>query len=327
MVRFSSPNHTVEQVAVPAFIAAAGSSSQAKLGARTFANLLKSIDHSGFDQASVLRALADSRATEQSVHGLLRVVAPEYRSIEPIVFRVEPLSSSELRVESTLDFGSINQSYHKLVPADHSSISEAYLLALIQQAYESTFFAARLDSEVSVPGVERAVHAATVSALVARCAHSEAQIDQFQNLTLQHANAIRESINSGSVPFADLVRVLDRADKFRKWLQEQPENGEVVQAFYRETVRDTWIEKLPGKAARWAAFTGLGIAADAFAGTGGLGTAAGAAVGAVDSFIAEKLLRGWKPHMFIEKELRPILEVARPPAIDRDQVPNPQRDV
>ena len=93
-----------------------------------------------------------------------------YRPVEPIDFRVELLSDSEFRVETNLDFSSVNEAYHRLVPASHSSINEAYLLAKIQAAYESTFFAAVLDSEVSVPQIERAVHAATVSALVARCA-------------------------------------------------------------------------------------------------------------------------------------------------------------
>jgi hypothetical protein len=34
-----------------------------------------------------------------------------------------------------------------------------------------------------------------------------------------------------------------------------------------------------------------------------LGTAAGVAISAVDSFLVDKLVKGWKPHQFIESDL------------------------
>jgi hypothetical protein len=70
---------------------------------------------------------------------------------------------------------------------------------------------------------------------------------------------------------------------------------DLLRAYYQETIKDSWAERLPAKSARWGIFTGVGLAVDVIGG-GGLGTLAGVAVSAVDSFLADKLIKGWKPH-------------------------------
>ena len=84
-------------------------------------------------------------------------------------------------------------------------------------------------------------------------------------------------------------------------------NGNLVRAYYQETIKDSWVEKLPGKSMRWTIFTGLGLGIDAL-GAGGLGTAAGVTVGAIDTFLADKLVGGWKPHQFVERDLKSLFD-------------------
>jgi hypothetical protein len=47
----------------------------------------------------------------------------------------------------------------------------------------------------------------------------------------------------------------------------------------------------------------LGLLADSIA-TGGVGTAIGLTVGALDTFCLDKLFSGWKPNQFIEEEVK-----------------------
>jgi ABC-type branched-subunit amino acid transport system permease subunit len=50
----------------------------------------------------------------------------------------------------------------------------------------------------------------------------------------------------------------------------------------------------------------LGLVADAtFA--GGLGTASGMAIGAIDSFLIDQVFNRWKPNQFVDDHLRPLL--------------------
>lgn len=299
---FSSPQHTIEKVGPETFRAAAGNTGQARVGSSQFTRLLQPLDHEGFDQKAVLASLLDHRATERSVSLLLSFAVPSYTIVEPLRFRIEQQNQGFF-VDTNLDFGEINAVYHKTVPPEHSTLTEAYLLALMQSAYEATYYAAALNTEVAVAPIERVIQSAAVEAVVQRRTQSEQAIGSFVDLTMNDARTIREAVNSGRVSFTQVVKLLDSADKFRHWLQQQPVDAELVRSYYQAVIKDSWADKLPSKAARWAVFTGLGLAADAF-GTAPWGTLGGVAISAVDSFLCEKLISGWKPHQFVEGELK-----------------------
>ncbi|WP_374410415.1 hypothetical protein [Hydrogenophaga sp.] len=304
LMRFSSPQHTIEKVGPEAFRAAAGNTGQARVGSSQFTRLIQPLSHEGFDQSAVLASILDHRATERSVSALLSLVAPGYTLGEPLLFRIEQQKEGFI-VDTNLDFEEANAVYRKTVPVEHSSLSEAYLLALMQGAYEATYYAATLNSEVAVAPVERVVQSAAIESIVQRRTKSEREIDSFIELTMNDARTIREAVNTGRVPFVKVVKLLDSADKFRHWLHQQPVDAELVKTYYQAVVSDSWADKLPAKSARWAIFTGLGVAADSF-GTAPWGTIGGVAISAVDSFLCEKLLAGWKPHQFIEGDLKTL---------------------
>ena len=316
LVQFSSPNHTIEKVGPQAFKAAAGGTSQAKIGASQFTRLLRPFDHSEFDQKSILEALADNVATEASVQSLIQTVVPGFKPSHEPRFRIERQNQG-FYIDTNIDFPSLNDLYHKTVPASHSSLSEAYFLALLQGAYEASYFAGALNSEIAVHPIERVVQARAIEGIVRRHLRSETQLESFVDLTLANGHAIREAVNSGAVPFSAVVKLLDSADKFRHWLRQQPSDAGLVHAYYRETIQNSWAEKLPAKSVRWGVFTGLGLTVDAL-GAGGLGTAAGVALSAVDSFLADKLVKGWKPHHFVEGDLRSLFDPPKRKPCERE---------
>jgi hypothetical protein len=88
-------------------------------------------------------------------------------------------------------------------------------------------------------------------------------------------------------------------------LHQQPPDTNLLRAYYQETVKESWVEKLPAKSTRWGIFTGIGLGLDAL-GAGGLGTATATALSAVDAFVLDKLIKGWKPHQFVEKDLKTL---------------------
>ena len=304
LVSFSSPNHTIEKVGHSSFKNAAGTTGQAKVGASKFTTLLRTLDHSSFDQNSVLQSFSDTKAINLSVTSLIREVAPSFELSPDLRFVIER-EKNGFYVDTNIDFRELNRNYHQTVPVSHSTINEAYILALLQSAYEATYYAAALNAEIAVHPIERAVQAMAVNAVISRHAHSQAQIESFSELTLDSGHAIREAVNSGAVNFTDILRLLESADKFRHWLHQQPPEADLVKAYYQEIVKDSWVEKLPAKTTRWTIFTGLGLGIDML-GAGGLGTIASLGVSAVDAFLVEKLTKGWKPHQFVEKDLKSL---------------------
>lgn len=305
LVAFSSPDHTIAKIGPSAFNGAAGSTSQAKMGASKFTALLRSLDHSGFDQESVLQAFSDRQAIDASVSSLIREVVPSFALSADLRFKIER-EKDGFYVDTNINFTELNQKYHQVVPASHSTLTEAYILSLLQGAYEATYFAAVLNAEIAVHPIERAVQARAVDAVVSRQIRSQSQIESFVDLTLADGHAIREAVNSGAVSFAAVLKLLDSADKFRNWLHQQPPDANLVRAYYQETIKDSWAEKLPAKSAQWSIFTVIGLGIEALV-AGGLGTAAAVAVSAVDAFLVEKLTKGWKPHQFVERDLKSLI--------------------
>lgn len=306
LVQFSSPDHTIEKVGPEAFKAAAGGTGQARVGASQFTKLLRPLVHLGLDQESILQALSDDLATNVAVESIIRAVVPNFIFSSEIRFKIER-EEKGFFVDTNINFTELNQLYHKVVSPAHSSLTEGYILALVQGAYEATFFAGLLNTEVAVNPIERGVQAKAVEAIVRRHTNSLSQIENFIELTLSDGHSIRETVNSGAVTFVSVVKLLDSADKFRHWLQQQPADANLVRAYYQETVKGSWVEKLPGKSMRWSVFTGLGLGVDAL-GAGGLGTVTGIAISAIDTFLADKLVKGWKPHQFVEGDLKTLFD-------------------
>lgn len=303
LICISSPEHTIEKVGKQSFKDAAGNTGQARVGASQFTRLLRPFDHAGFDQRAVLESLSDNISTEASVESLIRIAAPDYKHSEALRFKIERQNEG-FYVDTNIDFAKLNESYHKVVSAEHSTVTEAYILALLQGAYQATYYAGTLNSEIAVAPIEQVIQAKAVEAIVRRHTQSKNQIERFADLTLADAHAISEAVNSGAVSFASVVKLLDSADKFRHWLREQPADAALLRAYYQEAIKDSWAEKLPTKSARWGVFTGLGLVVDAL----GAGGAAGVAISAIDTFLIDKLIKGWKPHQFVEGELRPLFE-------------------
>jgi hypothetical protein len=93
-----------------------------------------------------------------------------------------------------------------------------------------------------------------------------------------------------------------RSAPFKKWLKEKDPNADLLREYCREVSRLDWADKLPTKTLRWLVFTAIGLAA------GPLGAVVGTAIGATDTFLIDRLLKGWKPNQFVEGPLRRFLQ-------------------
>ena len=85
-----------------------------------------------------------------------------------------------------------------------------------------------------------------------------------------------------------------------EWLKQKDPDTNLVREYYQAVTESTWIDKLPGKGARFSIFTGAGILIDSFL-TGGISTAIGVALGLGDTFLLDKIVKGWKPNQYIDQ--------------------------
>ena len=277
---------------------------------REIVSNLKVLSHAGFETDQTLATLVDSEVTERAALTGLRAVVPGVTLPDKPRFSLQREASGGFFIDTNIDFDIAVAAHRAAFPGSDTKITPAYLVALVQGTYEDLHFAGQMNSEIAVGLVGRAMHTEILGAIVGKTLRSQEQLHAFTDLTLDSAHAIRDAVNRGQVPFADIVRLLDRADKFRDWLQKQPPDSDLVKAYYKAVVADTWVEKLPGKSSRWGVFTAAGLAIDA-CGAGGLGTLAGVALSALDAFVLDKVIGGWKPHHFVERDLMRTIQLDR----------------
>ncbi len=211
---------------------------------------------------------------------------------------------------SNLDFDAINEIYHRHIPASHSSVTPAYLLAQILAARRELTLAAEVDADLRVNDALSAILQKRISSIAAALTKSRRDIDYFHTVEFE-GRTFREAINKGEKTGRDLIALLEDEEgkKFKAWLAAQPPEGFLLKEYDRAVfTRHGWTQKLPFKLGKIVTFAGLGAIVDLSVGTMGLASLATAglsaasdiATGTADEFMLPKLLKGWKPNQFIE---------------------------
>jgi hypothetical protein len=247
--------------------------------------------------------LSDERYVEDSVSTLLGTYVPEYQG--PVQFKTRR-HENKLVVLSDVRFPEANRFYHQRIPPTHSSLSPAYLLAHLLSVKADLHFAARYDSEIAIDDINALIIRKHLGQLFGPLGASRNAAAAFQEFVFDDGRAIAEAVRRGSCHLADILPILPKAAKFKEWLRSEAPQRDVVKAYFREVVTPTWIEKLPSKAVRWFLFTVAGLGLDAV-GAGGLGTVTSVGLGAADTFLLDRMLKGWKPNQFVDDHLSKLV--------------------
>lgn len=254
---------------------------------------------------AVREDLADPVYLESAASRILTEYAPDYVQPSPLRFRVHQTDAG-LALDSNVNFEAANRSYHQRVSPTHSSLSGAYVLATLADVRGLLHFASEHSCEMAAETLKAGILNDKFAGILKASEGSRARIETFQEFVLGDSRAIAEALNARQHGFVDLLELLKRSREFRHWLHKQPADENLVRAYFREATASSWVDRLPPKTARWAVFTGLGVAIDVL-GTGGLATVGGIALGAADTFLLDRLLRGWKPNQFIDKDLKEFI--------------------
>ncbi len=115
-------------------------------------------------------------------------------------------------------------------------------------------------------------------------------------------------MNSGARNFPDVVRLVEQAKKFKEWLRTQDPDEHIRKAYLRDVSHANWADNLPLKTLRWLIFTAGGLALGAAFTNPLTGTIAGTALSLADSFLLDKVIRGWKPSHFIDGPLKDFVQ-------------------
>lgn len=290
--------HSLESAAQNAFVEVTGKSGR---GRRLAARFCRSAEPIQYAESITNRITEDMKRgifLEEFIKRRL-VSLGAFRNVKEIPafkynFQLDPGQGFVL--ETDLELGKLDYKFSEV--SDPASILAHYGTTVANMSLW-----AQISSEVAVYPRQADVISARLEPMLKEYSKQQTEVAAYQEFVLDDSRAIREAINSGARSFDEFVTVLERARRFKEWLSDLSEDTGLIKQYHKDVTSGSWIDKLPSKSARWALFTGAGIGIDT-AGAGGVGTTVGVALSALDTFFLEQLLRGWKPHQFIEGILR-----------------------
>ncbi len=304
-IKFHSPSHSLQHVAPIVFQKVSGKSGRGRRFANRFTQKVEAITRDNDVLLDFRSDLSDSVFINSVVRKLIQFYAPEYELPNPLVFEVYE-DGKEYSIETNIDFIEINKIYHLHIPPSHSSIDRAFFLSHVLTTIDNLYFASTLNSDIALNSIESEILVTKVNGILNQYNTHISQLRTFQDFIFDDGRAISEAINTGQRSFKDLLKILEHADKFKTWVKSKSPDVNLVKEYFREATKSSWIDILPGKSLRWVFFTGSGLAIDAI-GAGGIGTAIGLGLNAADSFILDRILKGWKPNNFIDGPIKRFL--------------------
>ena len=239
--------------------------------------------------------LDNSQACEDAVRAVLDAEGGLPEGHPPLRFRPTRHEGGRFTVDTNIDFDLVNAESERI----RGPLDPARLIAFVASAYSKLSLAGQHSADLDTNAVDSILLGAQIRDCLSRRNRAEGSFYELQRVAFGNGNAIAEAINAHGRSFQELTAVLEKAQGFRKWLRSQPPQVDLVHQFYVESTADTWISRLPAKTFRWLAATAAG---GALAGTPGL--IAGAAVGAIDTFLVDRILGGWKPSHFVNGALK-----------------------
>lgn len=177
----------------------------------------------------------------------------------------------------------------------------AKMLAFLSQA-DALLDSIRSDSRddaYASPDVDKWTHGFVEQRL--RAAGPRQQIEAFQTAVLG-GSGVAQAVDANARAFRDVEKLLESREPFARAVRGRPIETSLIQAYFDEIKNVSWFAHGTGKVVRYSAFTGASLAAGALLTPLG-GAATGAALGALDYFVIDNLVKGNACRAFVEGPL------------------------
>jgi hypothetical protein len=248
----------------------------------------------------------DTTYLEEAMKAIISLEVPSY--VLPKTFSVTVTKHDEgLDFRTSLNLNEVDAAYRAAHPGAAPTITPSHILVRVADARRALQVGSRLSSEFAVSPTQGRILETKFRSILERSIVSSEAATAFHESAVEGLPTIRDAVNSGQKSFADVVRLVEKAERFKSWLTKQEPSEDLRQSYLRDVAHIDWAEKMPPKTLRWLVITGAGLGLGATTHPI-IGAAVGTVLSAADAFLLDKLIKGWKPSQFIEGSLKPFLE-------------------
>lgn len=208
-------------------------------------------------------------------------------------------------LKSNIDIEKLNQESKELNGERHYDFNYSGFLLALSESKGDIFISSHFESELVTSKLYSEFINQQFQDIIQRRLKSQENLELFEEYALSDYHTIGDAFVSGIVSPKDLLKLFEKADKFRDWLLKVPDDKNLIGEYHKAVTQETFVDKLPTKTTRFLIFEGIGITLDVM-GAGGVGTALATGISAFDNFYLDKLIGGWKPNHFIDNNLKPL---------------------
>lgn len=280
-----------------------------KLIDKTSSHILKREDSASLIEAARSDIL-DARYTQDASNAAISILSPSIVIDPRWRFCAVDLGEEGFIIDTNIDFNFLNTAYKKVPGQEDGSLTESLIASYIFGARVDSYFASSYMSGYVCDPLSSALMKRKFLELIRRRERDVAELDLFQEKVLPEGRKVREVINSGEALFVDILPVIQEGRKFKGWLEARNPDESLLNEYFSEISKPSWIQKLPGKTFRFITTSGLGFAAAA-AFSPVVRTLAELGLTAIDSFFIDRLLNGWRPNQFVDGSLTNFIEGQR----------------
>lgn len=278
--------------------------------ARRYANKFISSTSSYIYDANVVQdirtSISDEMFIKQIINNFLARMGIEKGLIgEKWFYEFNPIDNYSYTHRTNLNLEILKEiSINKQIHFDFSpsslllELAESFGDIYIAESNKSEIFSTSHHSEIINLKFENVIKKATIN---------RDKIDHFQKIALPKYRNLADIINSGERSYSDLIKLLDKAEKFKHWKNEIKSETDFIEEYSKAIESESWLDKMPSKIGRFMIFEGIGVVLDIL-GTGGLGTAVSTSLGVADSFLLDSFLKEWKPNQFVKGDFKKFVK-------------------
>lgn len=300
---FHSPDHSLDKIMDKIFFDVIGKSGRSRRLSIRFNRFVKTEYYDKNINEDTIQYFIDDTFIENSSKIILTSLLPEYKL--PQNFYFKPYKDVKgILIDTNLSIESANQIFSKKYP--NQNLTVALILSYILNTKGYLHFASRFKEEIASDELSTNLIQQKFNSIINKQLDSQKQINLFQDFVFDEAKKIREAVNRNEIKFEDLIEIFKKAKKFKSWLKNIESDKNLVKEYFKEVTAESLIDRLHSKTLRWSLFTGGGIILDLIARTPAIGTISGIGLGAFDSLLLDKLIKGWKPNQFIN-EMKKII--------------------
>lgn len=203
-------------------------------------------------------------------------------------------------LNTNLDLDAINETHKQNDPDNFYPINYSGFFLALAESKGDIFIASTFESELVTNDLYSKFIEVELTEIIQRRIQSQENLDLFDEYVLTECYSIGDAFMNGMVSKKELLALFEKADRFREWLLQVPDDKNIIGEYHNAVTTKTFADKLPTKTTRFVLFEGLGITLDLMGG-GGIGTAIATGLAAFDGFYLDKLINGWRPNHFVDK--------------------------